>query len=341
MARPTGDKLTAAGGLYLVCLALACTEPQPPPLPASTWSEAFDASEVGWLMNASAPPGGEPLVVGGRLDSGAVLRRSGGQWSRVELGLTGVPLLNWIHGFGSQDVWVAGNAGTLLHWNGQAWQRAQVPTTQDLWGVWGAAPNDLWAVGGSGRNRGDATLLHYNGLRWSLVPVPALQRPGVYAFFKVWGTASDDVWVVGQRGVILHWNGSAWTEHLAPTSEDLISLWGTSRERIVAVGGRSNAVVAVWNGQAWGVHNLAPLPGLNGVWMRSPGVAYLAGIEGTLARLNVDTLQYDAEPSSTRMAFHSIAGDGRGGLLAVGGNFLDGSGSFLGIAWRRSLPATD
>jgi hypothetical protein len=324
------------GLLPLLCLTLACTEPPPTP-PKPAWSEAFDAREVGWLMNASTPPGGEPLVVGGRPDAGVILRREAGQWRRLELGLTGIPLLNWAHGFSAEDVWVAGNAGTLLHWNGRSWRRAEVPTTQDLWGVWGAAEDDVWAVGGSGRNRGDATLLHFNGLRWEQVPVPTLQRPGVYAFFKVWGTARDDVWVVGQRGALLHWNGSSWTEHLAFTSDDLISLWGTRRDHIIAVGGRSNAVVTVWNGSAWSVHNLAPLPGLNGVWMEEPGTAWLVGIEGTLARLNVNDMTYEAEPSRTRMAFHSVAGDGQGSLLAVGGNFLEGTGSYLGIAWTRPI----
>ncbi len=324
----------------LLALLAGCQQPpvkaEPPP-----WEEAFEASESGWLMNVTVPPGGEPLAVGGRPDAGAIVWREGGTWRPVALGLEGVPLLNWVHGFSPRDIWVTGNAGTLLHWDGTGWTRAEVPTSQALWGVWGAAPDDVWAVGGNGQKAGDATLLHHDGHTWTQVAVPPLQRSRVDAFYKVWGTARDDVWVVGQRGALLHWDGATWTEHSANTSEDLISLWGTGRNQVVAVGGRGNAVVARWDGQAWTSRSLSPLPGLNGVWMRSPGTAHVVGLEGTLATLDVDTLTARPVPPSTRLTFHSVFGEGSGRLFAVGGNLFESSGRYTGIAWTRTLPPSE
>ncbi|WP_426752629.1 hypothetical protein [Myxococcus sp. Y35] len=332
--------LRLVGATLWLALATACGESSPTGVPApsepAAWSTAFDASAAGWLMNVSAPPGGALLAVGGRLDAGAMYQRREDGWGPVPL-TEAVPLLNWSHGFGPADIWVVGNGGTVLHWRGTRWQRVPVPTDQDLWGIWGAASDDLWAVGGRGRQAGDATLLHYDGLEWTVVQVPPLQRDRVDAFYKVWGSAHDDVWVVGQKGAVLHWNGSRWTEHFVGVSDDLISVWGTGRERVVVVGGRSNGVVARWDGQAWTHRELAPLPGLNGVWMRAPSVAHVVGIEGTLAVLDVETLAAHPVPATTRLSFHNVFGDASGNLTAVGGNLGALADDYQGLAWTRPL----
>ncbi|NVJ04322.1 hypothetical protein HUW63_03575 [Myxococcus sp. AM001] len=319
-------------------LATGCGEPAPAPEPDAPagWAPAFDATDAGWLMNVSAPPGGPLLAVGGRFDQGAMYQRHADGWAPVSL-TEAVPLLNWSHGFGPDDVWVVGNEGTVLHGDGVQWRRVPVPTAQDLWGIWGADPDDVWAVGGRGRQTGDATLLHYDGREWTVVQVPPLQRDRVDAFYKVWGSAHDDVWVVGQKGAVLHWDGAAWTEHFVGLSDDLISVWGAGRERVMVVGGRSNGVVARWDGQAWSSRELAPLPGLNGVWMRTPSVAHVVGIEGTLAVLDVDTLTAHPAPATTRLTFHSVFGDASGDLTAVGGNLGALADEYQGLAWTRPL----
>lgn len=129
-----------------------------------------------------------------------MLRDDGGAWAPVALGRD-VPLLNWLHGFGPDDLTVVGNGGTILHFDGVSWQTQSTTVTEDLWGVWGAAPNDLWAVGGRGRAEGQQTLLRFDGTTWRKVPTPALSRPNVFAFFKVWGPrrATCTSWVSGAR----------------------------------------------------------------------------------------------------------------------------------------------
>ncbi|MCP3059697.1 hypothetical protein LXT21_12995 [Myxococcus sp. K38C18041901] len=319
-----------------LALATGCGESAPTPPLVPSWTEAFDATDAGWLMNVSAPPGGALLTVGGRLDQGGLHQRQARDWAPVPL-TESVPLLNWSHGFAEDDRWVVGNAGTVLHGDGVRWRRVEVPTDQDLWGIWGAAPDALWVVGGRGRQAGDATLLHYDGREWTVVAVPPLRRERVDAFYKVWGSARDDVWVVGQKGAVLHWDGAAWTEHFVGLGDDLICVWGTGRDRVVVVGGRSNGVVARWNGQTWDSRELAPLPGLNGVWMRAPEVAHVVGIEGTLAVLDVDTLTVQSEPATTRLTFHGVFGDASGQLTAVGGNLGALADDYRGLAWTRPL----
>lgn len=302
------------------------------------WSPAFDAAAAGWLLSVWGPSADDLYAVGGTPEAGVAMRFDGAGWSEVDLGV-GVPLLNWSYGFGPDDITVVGNGGTILHWDGAAWRTQSTTTSEDLWGVWGAAPDDLWAVGGRGRGEGQDTILHYDGAAWTKIKTPALTRPNVYAFFKVWGTAADDVYIVGQRGAVLHYDGATWTEALVGTSEDLISLWGTSRDQIVLVGGRNNGQVVVWNGAEWRHASLAPLPGLNGVWTRG-NVAHVVGVGGTVATVDLTTLEYvDQTPRdvSPTLDFHAVFGDEQGRLTTVGGNFSRPMGPYEGIAYERTL----
>lgn len=312
---------------------------------ATAWGEAFDAKDVGWLLSVWGPGDSQRLyAAGGSPDKGLILASdttttSGSGWGPVTLGVD-VPLLNWVHGLSADDVVVVGTKGTAVHRSGGAWSLVGTPTDQDLWGVWGASSNDLWAVGGNGREAGQATILRYDGTRWSAVAVPTLQRPNVFAFFKVWGTSADNVYIVGQRGAVLRWNGSQLEEILIGfdgAAQDLIALWGTGPDRIAVVGGRNNGVIARWDGATWRVDTVAPLPGLNGVWMRDPDTIHVVGVQGTIAAFDFDTLKVDETTTDVFDDFHAIFGDSRGRLTTVGGNFISQKGPYRGVAWQRTL----
>lgn len=310
------------------------------------WREAFDASSRGWLLSAWGPDDSDRVyAVGGMplpsVDTGEgfIMARDGENWSALELP-PGTPLLNWMIGFGDDNLFVAGNQGTVLHWDGSAWSTMDTPTEEQLWGIWGSAPDDLWAVGGGGRAESEATLLHYDGAAWTSVMAPELDRE-THAFFKVWGTGANDVIVVGQRGVVLRYDGSDWRQELVGTGQDLISLWGTGPDRIAIVGGRSNGVIVTWDGSEWHTENLSPLPGLNGVWMGNDNVVHAVGVEGTLATISFDERTWTEAMPTTRMVFHAVFGDRSGRLTAVGGNLASPSAPFEGIAYTRELGANE
>lgn len=303
----------------------------------TTWYPAFDASETGWKMNIWGPSPTELYSAGGSIDEGVLVRFDGTDATEVTLP-EAVPLLNWTFGFGSDDMHVVGNEGTLLHYDGTEWSVMTSPTDQDLWGVWGAAPNDLWAVGGTARSStGTPTLLHYDGAAWSTVTPPALTPSNVKAFFKVWGSSASDVYVVGDVGVVIHYDGTSWEELLVGAEDDLVAVWGTGPDDVVAVGGRSNGIVSHWNGTEWRSEFLTPLPGLNGVWMREPGVAHIVGLRGTIAVFDAETFTVTEALPDENLDYHSIFGvDGE--LFAVGGNLAVPRDS-VGMAWRRLLGA--
>lgn len=322
----------------LALTALRCTDPPEPAEPA--WAQAFDARALGWLLNVWGPSGDDLYAVGGNASEALVMRFDGRAWSRVSLGVS-TPRLHWIYGFGHDDLTAVGDHGTVRHWDGHTWTSQPVPTDAPLWGVWGAAPNDLWSVGGTGGGDASPVLLHYDGAVWTAVPVPTLMRAGIGAFYKVWGTGADNVYVVGQRGVVLHRTGGAWREELAGVSGDLVSIWGTDASHILAVGGRGNALVTRWDGHAWTARSLDPLPGLNGVWMRTPDAAHAVGVNGVVIRLDLATLTVTEERAPTTLDLHAVFGDSRGGLTAVGGSLGSTAGPFYGVAIARALRTTE
>lgn len=334
-------RASSSGSWALIALAFvaACTDPAPPPPTTDAWRPAFDTRATGWLMNAWGSAPDDLYAVGGRPDAGVVMHYDGRAWARVTLGMD-VPLVNWAYGFGRADVTLVGSGGTVIHWDGRAWTRQPTPTTRNLWGVWGAAPDNLWAVGGDGADE-HPVLLHYDGRAWTEAPIPKLMRAGVSAFFKVWGTGADNVYVVGQRGAVLHYTNGAWREELVGVSDDLVSLWGTDASHILAVGGRGNGVVARWDGQRWTARSLSPIAGLNGVWMRTPDAAHVVGVYGTALRLDFATLTPREELTPTELDLHSVFGDSSGRLVAVGGRLGSLAGPFDGVAITRSLAPTE
>ncbi|QDG53688.1 hypothetical protein FIV42_23970 [Persicimonas caeni] len=303
--------------------------------PAEGWQDAFDASQSGWLLSVAGASSSEVYAAGGTPEEGRLWRYDGSTWAEDELP-EGVPLLNWVHVFDDGTPIIAGNGGTVLRREGDAWVAEQTPTEQDLWGIWGASPDDVWAVGGNGRDEGAATVLRRGADgTWQAQTLPEMERPNVRAFFKVWGTGADNVYIVGQRGAVLRWDGQALEELLVGTSEDLISLWGTGPDNIVMVGGRSNGVVVRFDGTEWTHASLAPTPGLNGVWMDEAETAWVAGNAGTLGRLDTAELSLETQPIDTTLEMHAIFGTGDA-LFSVGGNFGMPMGPYEGVALQRA-----
>lgn len=299
------------------------------------WTDFSPGDDAGWGMNVFSAGAGHRIIVGGSPDTGRLTVETGGVWTAATLPAD-TPLLNWVHGFGPDQLTAVGRQGTVLDWNGESWARIDTPTDADLWGVWGATPDDLWAVGGDGVTPGGATLIHFDGRVWETVTPPTLTAPSVNAFFKVWGSGANDVYIVGQHGALLRWDGSALSEIVLATAEDLVSVWGTGPDEVVVVGGRSNGMAARWDGASWTVANLAPLAGLNGVWLR-PGAGrfHVAGGNGTVAVIDLASLEVLEEERVGELVVHSVHGDADGRLTAVGGNLGATRPPFEGVFVER------
>lgn len=213
----------------------------------------------------------------------------------------------------STDAWAVGffaprnpNMGftvTLaLRWNGARWTHVPTPSPAaalgggaSLSGVTVLSASDAWAVGSftppnSGHTQ--TLVLHWDGRHWTQVPSPnpARGKFDANSLSDVSALSPSDIWAVGRydhnvgpnlitHDLILHWNGSSWTQVPAPLG-GLTALTFVSGSDGWAVGCPQ---VLHWNGTSWArVPSPAPPPGssagcLGGVAATSAPDAWAAG----------------------------------------------------------------
>jgi hypothetical protein len=132
----------------------------------------------------------------------------------------------WVVGITYPTVGVANSATFALHWDAKQWRRVQTPSLafgehgeNQLYGVGGSSPTDVWAVGWwqePEEDLGGELIEHWDGNRWSIVRTPPGSPcnsrmdwcAGAEVLAGVSATAANDAWAVGSR--IEHWDGNRW-----------------------------------------------------------------------------------------------------------------------------------
>jgi hypothetical protein len=314
-------------------LLLACTGPSDDTASGVAWEPAFDTTSTGALSGVWGAAPDDVWIVGGS-DAGAeIYHYDGSTWSPVDA--PDVALLVWVYGFAPDDVWAVGQDGAVVHWDGASWTVFDAGTTRDLWGVWGGASNDIWIVGGEVTGAWPL-ILHYDGTAFTEVALaPEQNLHGGVALFKVWGIGSR-TFAVGDLGLIVSWDGTQWVEQFggALANDDFVSLWGTSEDHIVAVGGRGNGRLATFDGSAWTTQMPSGLTGLNAVYMTDPDTAIVGGIYGYTGTFDPGTSALEADAVVSPYDIHAIWCDGASACYGVGGKFL---APYAGVAIRRAL----
>ena len=294
------------------------------------WRDAFDVGGGGVLSAVWGSGGSDVFIVGGKTAQGEVYHFDGAAWRKMLL--PDVPLLVWVFGFGPDDVFAVGVDGVAIHYDGTTWTALETGTDVALWGVWGVSQDDLWVVGGD-VGAGEPLILHYDGSAFVEFPIPPNDRSAT-ALFKVWGIGSK-VFAVGENGLILEFESGAWFQVPAgaDADDDFVSLWGTSEDRIVAVGGRGTARIARYDGSTWTTQRFTGVPGLNAVYMSDAAEAVVGGTNGFMGSFDRSTGVLTEESARTNQCVHGAWGDGEGTFYAVGGRFAE---PFTGLALVRT-----
>jgi len=151
-------------------------------------------------------------------------------------------------------------SAVAVRWNGSAWSQLAVPkpagTDTEFTAVKAFSATDVWAVGDTapaGSTFRQTLTMHDNGATWSTsaTPSPGTRNNTVTAVDGVSGT---DAWAVGytldlpygnriRDSLILHWNGTAWTQVPSPNngSTYLYDVAAVSANEAWAVGYGSTA----------------------------------------------------------------------------------------------------
>ena len=138
----------------------------------------------------------------------------------------------------------------------------------DITGLWGSSPNDVWAGGRGGTLYN--YLWHFDGKKWTtwFDYHPQVAYCTAMALF---GFASNDVWMGGQAisdpgAGLSHWDGNEWGKYFNynPDPElsnfaEVISIWGNRSDDVYAMGlilyrdsiYSSRGFILHYNGATW------------------------------------------------------------------------------------------
>jgi len=130
-------------------------------------------------------------------------------WERIA---TAANAMYGVWGTSPQNVFLVGDGGVILHFDGNALTTMTSGTTANLRSVWGSSATDVYAVGHSGAN---GVVVHYDGTAWSTVTTPAIGQ-----LTSVHGTSATDVWAVGAASTI-HFDGT-WQTHALPSGANIV-----------------------------------------------------------------------------------------------------------------------
>ncbi len=173
---------------------------------------------------------------------GTIAFHDGTSWTTQTSGTNESLFAVW--GTSTNDIFVAGNNGTILHSaDGSNWSPMTSNTPEHLNDLWGTAPNDVYASGTNG------TVVHYNGTTWT-----PLSSAGSATLFSLWGTTGADPYAPESGGVIEYYNGTTWTATTLAPSNNAVSIWGEPGGEMLASGSNGS----VYRGYRGATVNVTP-----------------------------------------------------------------------------------
>jgi hypothetical protein len=283
--------LIVVGSLLDVPLGAAAQTPAPGPTLArggemnALWVVSpSDIFAVGWQ------PGG----------SGAILHYDGHAWSPMSAGTP--HWLSWAWGSSHSDVFASGEGGAILHYDGSAWSTMKSGTDNSLVTIRGTSGSDIFAVG---RN---ATILHCDGKAWSVMNDKWPVQPAPTHSFRegmdfdpclecVWANSPSDVFAVGDYGVILHYDGKAWSPMVSGVNVDLGDVWGTSGSDVFVSGWQGT--ILHYDGKSWSPMSSGTSKTIYSLWRTPEGDFFAAGEGGTILHYDGKAWSVMASGTST------------------------------------------
>jgi hypothetical protein len=139
---------------------------------------------------------------------------------------------------GPDDVWLIGDAGVILHYDGKSWTTTptNLPTYKGIGGIWGSGPTDVWATAdctAMGLTCLTGTMLHWDGMSWTQLP----SFPGKYDLGPIWGLDAKHIWAGSDYGNLFFYDGTSWTQSQTPsTVASWNGVWGSDPQHVFVIG---------------------------------------------------------------------------------------------------------
>jgi hypothetical protein len=277
-------------------------------LPGALMSVWGTSSSDVWLVGADPGNGTGPMV----------LHYDGQTWTRKSTGATGD--LWWVTGFAGGPVFLGGEGGLMLRYSGGQFEQLTTPGAGTVFGIWGAAPDDVLAVGGSLGGSSGAFAWHYSGDAFVDAAGFPTELSSTDSIWKIHGRSASDIWLVGTNGLTIRYDGTSFEQVPSGTTRSLFTVHGNS-ERTVAVGGYGTGTVIENDGSGWVDVTTPAMVQMVGVYLTEDD-GYAVGIDGAVYRRTDTGWQPEATNLAVYEQFHAVWLDPEGGVWAVGGQTL-------------------
>lgn len=250
---------------------------------------------------------GASFVVG---HGGRALRHEEGKgWSDVRANTTKdlYAVVGPGPGDGAGEIWVAGDRGTLLSYNGvelMPWPDALTTSafTSLLW----LGRGDVWAADAGG------SCFFFDGGRW--IHGPRMQGDYVRALAGHGGRA---LWATGNLGDLWRSDGAAWSVEASLGRRGLRAVWlDRAGQGLVSVGADGAIWQRIRQGQPFIGRGIAA--DLMDVWGGADGEMWAVGRLGTVLRRAAGPVEWRAEPVPSAASLRALYGEAGGALWAVG-----------------------
>lgn len=172
------------------------------------------------------------------------------------------------------DIWfvdaangyAVGDGGLVLHFDGTVWATLESATTEDLFGVFFIDENMGYAVGSGG------TTIKFDTGTWTLETTSNTED-----LFDVFALSDSNIWVCGTSKTIGHFDGSEWSFETI-SNKDFYSIWFTDANNGWAVG--KGGRIVYFDGTEWTVQESGVTKDLLSVCF-SGQAGYVVGKSGT------------------------------------------------------------
>jgi cysteine-rich repeat protein len=219
-------------------------------------------------------------------------------WEKIEFNYS----LNAIWGTDENNIYVVGEDGVILNYDGISWTTMTSNATEDLKAIWGTDKNNIYVVGNNG------VILYYNGVSWN-----PMNSNSTETLRGVWGADASNVYAVGYQSTILHYDGNSWNSMNSGTTESFHGVWGTDASNVYAVG--NNGKIVHYDGISWTIDSTST-EALYGVWGSDASNIYVVGMQSTI--LHYDGISWNTIDSNTFQGLKGVWGDHYGNMYTAG-----------------------
>jgi hypothetical protein len=274
--------------------------------------------------------------------------------------------LESVWGFSNGEL-IAVGYETVMHFDGNTWTDVAPGIPAWLLDVWGASPQDVYAVGYN------SALLHYDGSFWI-----ALQNNAASSYYAVRGTPADEVLIAGSGDVLLRYDGATWSTESTNTGNTIYSMvcdssgtifgagqgfgfvqydgtqwheiqhgnpgsgshfygvWNPGSDHAIAVG--SLGAILEYDAGILGSPNGVTTQDLEGVWAAATGEVYAVSLKEVI---RYDGQTWEVVHTDNDLVLYDIWGSSATDVYAVGwgGDILH----YDGLSWHllSSVPQID